>query len=109
MSNDHTLTLQNVATRVAEKLRIDPRIANFIDPAVCIAAYEEGCDATLIERLELTKIMTEIFADPAEMATPGPSVGVLIVNKTGASIYMLPDPRVYPGRWPWTLIDDDKS
>jgi hypothetical protein len=112
MSSDRTLTLLDVATRVAERLRTDPRIANFIDPAVCIAAHEEGCDATLVERLELTKIMAEIRsdpADPAETATVGSTVGVLIVDKKGASFYMLPDPRVYPGLWPWTLNGDHRS
>jgi hypothetical protein len=41
-------------------------VANFIDPAICIAAYDEGCDATPLELLELTKIMGEIRPDLAD-------------------------------------------
>jgi hypothetical protein len=50
MSIDRTLTLLDVATRVAERLRTDPRVANFIDPAVCIAAYEEACEVKAAEQ-----------------------------------------------------------
>jgi hypothetical protein len=111
MSSDRELTLLGVATRVAEKLRTDPMVANFIDPAICIAAYDEGCDATLVERLELTKIMAEIRSDPDgpdDVPTTGPAVGVLIIDKMGASFYMLPDPRVYPRHWPWTHAENEE-
>jgi hypothetical protein len=109
MSSDRTLTLLDVATRVAEKLRIDPIVANFIDPAICIAAYDEGCDATLVERLELTKMMAEIRSDPDDpddAPIVGQAVAVLIIDKRGASFYMLPDPRVYPRHWPWADSED---
>jgi hypothetical protein len=66
MSSDRTLTLLHVAATAGEKLRTDPRVANFMDPAICIAAYDEGCDASLVDRLELTKIVAEIRSDPAE-------------------------------------------
>jgi hypothetical protein len=53
MASEHTIMLLDIAGRVAEKLRADPQVTNFLDPAVCIAAYDDGCDATLIERLEV--------------------------------------------------------
>jgi hypothetical protein len=105
MASEHTIMLLDIASRVAEKLRTDPRIANFLDPSVCIAAYDDGCDATLIERLEVTQIMSEIRtneAEPVQATSVGPTVAVLIADKSGATLFMLPDPRFYPGLWPWT-------
>jgi hypothetical protein len=109
MASEHTIMLLDIASRVAEKLRTDASIANFLDPAVCIAAYDDGCDATLIERLEVTQIMSEIRtneAEPVQATSVGPTVAVLIADKSGATLFMLPDPRFYPGLWPWTHSED---
>ena len=35
----------------------------------------------------------------------GPTVAVLIADKRGATLFMLPDPRFYPGLWPWTTSE----
>jgi hypothetical protein len=67
MASEHTIMLLDIAGRVAQKLRTDPRIANFLDPAVCIAAYDDGCDAMLIERPEAMQIMSEIRTNEAEL------------------------------------------
>ncbi len=102
-SEDNTVLLK-IARRVAEKLRTDPRVANFLDPAVCIAAYQQGCDAALIERVEVMQIMWEIRtnqAEPMQATCVGPSVAVLIADNSGATFFMLPDPRIFPGLWPW--------
>jgi hypothetical protein len=43
--------------------------------------------------------MAEICSDfdrPDHAPAVGPAFGVLIIDKTGASFYVLPDPRVYP-------------
>jgi hypothetical protein len=111
MSTEHKCMLLDVATRVAERLRSDPRVTNFLDPAICIAAYDEGCDATLIERLEVIQIMSEIPTDratPSEATFVGPTIAVLIADKSGATFYMLPDPRRYPGLWPWTQSENSE-
>jgi hypothetical protein len=108
MTTEHTILLLDIASRVAKKLRTDPRIANFLDPAVCIAAYDDGCDATLIERLKVMQITSEIGttqAVPMQATSVGPSVAVLIADKSGATLFMLPDPRFYPGLWPWTTSE----
>jgi hypothetical protein len=105
MASEHTIMLLDIASRVAEKLRAHPRIAIFLDPAVCIAAYNDGCDATLIERLEVMRITSEIGAtqaEPMQAKSVGPTVAVLIADKSSATLYLLPDPRFYPGLWPWT-------
>jgi hypothetical protein len=105
MASEHTIMLLDIASRVAEKLRADPQVANFLDPAVCIAAYDDGCDATLIERLEVMQIMSEIStneAEPMQTTSVGPTVAVLIADKSGATFFTLPDPRMYPSLWPWT-------
>ena len=105
MASEHKITLLDIASRVAEKLCTDPRIANFLDPAVCIAAHDDGCNATLIERLEVMQITSEIRtneAGPMQTTSVGPTVAVLIADKSGVTYFMLPDPRFYPGLWPWT-------
>jgi hypothetical protein len=105
MGSEHTVMLLDIASRVANKLRTDPRIANFLDPAVCVAAYVDGCEATLIERLEVMQITSEICttqAEPMQATSVGATVAVLIADKSGATLFMLPDPRFYPGLWPWT-------
>ena len=68
------VVLLDVATRVAERLRQRPPVANFLDPAICIAAYDEGCDATLIERREVMQIMLEMQCYPERRRTLRPSV-----------------------------------
>jgi hypothetical protein len=87
----------------------DPQVANFLDPAVCIAAYNDGCDATLIERLEVMQKMSEFRtneAEPMQATSAGPTVAVLIADKSGATFFILPDPRFYPGLWPWTHAEN---
>jgi hypothetical protein len=108
MPSEHTSTLLDVSARVAERLRTDPRVANYLDPAIYIAAFDEGCDATLLERLELTKIVSEIRCnrDQPDATTVGPTVAVLVVDKHGATFYLLPDPRYYPAEWPWTQSEN---
>jgi hypothetical protein len=107
MANEHTIMLREIASRAAEKLRTDPRVANFPDPAVCVAAHDEGCDATLIERLEVMQLVPEIRtnqAEPMQATSVGPTVAVLIADKSGATFFMLPDSRFYPRLWPWTHL-----
>ncbi len=104
MEHDHTTMLLDVAARVAERLRTDPLVANLLDPAIFIAAFDDGCDATLLERLEVVHIMREIECDPPQpidSTSAGPCVAVLIADKSGGSFYTLPDPRIYPTAWPW--------
>jgi hypothetical protein len=104
MANEHVTMLLDVAIRVAKRLRTDPQVANFLDPAIFIAAYDDGCDATLLERLEVMQIMQEIKCDspePAQSRCVGPFVAVLIADKRGGTFYTLPDPRIYPTAWPW--------
>jgi hypothetical protein len=104
MANDHMTMLLDVAARVAERLRSDPHVANFLEPAIFIAAFDDGCDATLLERGEVMQIMREIECDPpkpAESTCAGPFIALLIADKSGGSFYTLPDPRIYPTAWPW--------
>jgi hypothetical protein len=35
----------------------------------------------------------------------GPSVAVLIADKSGATLFMVPDPRFYPDLWHWTTSE----
>jgi hypothetical protein len=46
MSSAHTFMLLDVATRVAQRVRTDPYVANSLDPVIFIAAYDEGCNVT---------------------------------------------------------------
>jgi hypothetical protein len=109
MANVRTTMHLDVAARVADRLRTNPQVENLLDPAILIAAFDDGCDAILLERLEVTHIMREINCDPPEPADPmcaGPFVAVLIADKSGGSFYTLPDPRIYPTAWPWVESDN---
>jgi hypothetical protein len=104
MANEHMAMLLDVAARVAQRMRTDPHVANFLDPAIFIAAFDDVCDATLLERVEVMQIMREIECDPpkpSKSACAGPFIALLIADKSGGSFYTLPDPRIYPTAWPW--------
>jgi hypothetical protein len=111
MSTDHTIILLDVATRVAERVCTDPLVAALLEPAVCIAADDEGCNATFVERLEVIGLMNEFHTKQGEsvaQTSVGPTFAVLIADKSGATIYTLPDPRIYPQLWPWMQTENDE-
>jgi hypothetical protein len=105
MENERTAVLVDVASKVAERFRTDPMVSELLDPAVFIAADGESCDATLLERLELIGMMSEIKIAPGEALdelADERAIAVLVADKRGATIFMVPDPRTHPGLWPWT-------
>jgi hypothetical protein len=109
MANEHMTMLLDVAVRVAQRLRTDPHVASFLDPAIFIAAFNDGCDATLLERMEVMQIMREIECDPpkpAELTCAGPFISILVADRSGGSFYTLPDPRTYPTAWPWVECEN---
>jgi hypothetical protein len=105
MAIAHEIMLFDMAPKIVELFRNDPRVSELFDPAVIVDAYEQECEARLHERLQLTELMSgqkllrgdPINAAPAERAP----ILVLVVDKTGASTYRVPDPRTHPEEWPW--------
>jgi hypothetical protein len=109
MPDIYTIMLLDVAPKVAERFRADPKVAELVQPAVWIDANEEGCAAVIIERLEVIEALAPYestngrgVADPASEEAP---ITVVVVHHTGnppgAQTFNVPDPRKHPDRWPW--------
>jgi hypothetical protein len=53
------------------------------------------------------QITSELFttqAAPMQATSVGPTVAVLIADKSGATLFMLPDPRFYPVFGPGRIL-----
>jgi hypothetical protein len=118
MASVHGIMLENVAPKIADQFRTDPKVATLIEPAVWINAIEEGCAAVIIERLEAIEAMSK--CEPAEgpgVATPPPPghpILAVVVDRravgTEARTFYVADPRLHPDEWPWTgSADDDEE
>src|SRR5438045_3547218 len=111
MSDIHAIMLLDVAPKVAEMFRTDPRVADLLDPAVLVDANEEGCVATVVERLQLTELMSGAeLASGRPMQDPSPDnapIAVLVMDENGATAYRVPDPRTHPNHWPWIGDPED--
>jgi hypothetical protein len=98
------MMLRNMAQRIAELFGNNPHIAEFLDPAVILDAYEQECEVILQERPQLTALMAggqllhgdPINAEPSEHAP----ITVLVIDKSGASTYRVPDPKTHPTERP---------
>ena len=106
MANLYTTTFLNVTPRVAVMLRTDPEIAELIAPAVCIDVEGEAPVIRIIERSLLIEAMTNAelfdgiqFMDESLVDLP---IAVLVINKSGATLFRVPDPRVHPELSPWS-------
>jgi hypothetical protein len=53
----HAIMLLSLAPRLAAMFRIDPKIADLLDPAIYIAADGDGVIASVVERLELIDLL----------------------------------------------------
>jgi hypothetical protein len=103
--NAHALMLVDMAPTIVELFRNDPRVAELLDPAVILDAYDQECEARIHERVELAEAMSGaelLHGDPvnAEPRAHAP-ITVLVIDKIGASTYRVPDPRTHPEEWPW--------
>jgi hypothetical protein len=104
--------LLDMAPKIAELFRNNPRVDELLDPAVVVDAYDQECDVRLHERLELTVLMSDeqllrgdpINTEPSQHA----SITVLVIDKSGTSAYRVPDPRAHPEEWPWTGWEPDE-
>jgi hypothetical protein len=105
MPDGHAIMLVDMAPKIAELFRNDSRVAELLDPAVILDAYEQECEARLQERLQLTELMSGarlLHGVPVNAAPPEHApILVLVIDKTGASTYHVPDPRTHPEEWPW--------
>jgi hypothetical protein len=109
----HAIMLLTVAPSVAEMFRTDPKIADLLDPAVYIAADGGGVIASVVERLELTNLISSLqpkngmpIWDKFPVDAP---IAVLVIDRSSAAVYSVPDPRSDPALWPWTGLGDDKD
>jgi hypothetical protein len=112
MPDRHAMMLRDMAPKIAELFRNDPRVAELLDPAVILDAYEQECEARLQERLQLTVLMSGeqlLRGDPINTEpSPHAPITVLVIDKSGASAYRVPDPRTHPEGWPWMgWVPDD--
>jgi hypothetical protein len=105
MPDAHALMLVDMASKIVELFRNDPRVTELLDPAVILDAYDQECEARIQERLQLTEVMSGVELLRGDPVNTEPSVQapitVLVVDKRGASTYRVPDPRTHPEEWPW--------
>jgi hypothetical protein len=96
---------------VAHALRTDPKVAELIEPAVLISANEEGCVASVVERLQVVEMLAG--KEPTEgppVTAPSPEdkpILAALLYKGQVACWRLPDPRISPESWPWTGPEDD--
>jgi hypothetical protein len=113
MPSVHAIMLLDVAPKIAEKFKTDPSVAEFLDPAVLVNADEDGCVASIVERLQLTEMMSAAeltSGEPVGHESPdGAPIAVLVMDKSGATVYRVPDPRMDPQCWPWMGLEDDED
>jgi hypothetical protein len=107
----HSILLMDVAPKVAEMLRTNPRVADLIDPAVYVeAADDRHVNYRVVERLQLIEALSGFESEDGEplgtddqgMVAP---IAVLVVNKNGMTTYAVPDPRTEPASWPWMGLE----
>ena len=112
MIGAHAIMLLSVAPDVAEMFRSDPKVADLLDPAVYISADEDGVLASVVERLQLTELISGL--NQAELnpiwdeAPEGTAIAVLVTDENGATVYRVPDPRTDPNLWPWIGLEDEE-
>ncbi len=104
----HAIVLRDIAPLVAEAFRTDPEVAELLDPAVFVGADEEDCAAAVVERIQLAEVMSgvEIIEEKSageDSLERGP-IAVLVMDKTSATFYRVPDPRTDPELWPWMEV-----
>jgi hypothetical protein len=113
MSSVHAIMLLSAAPKVAEMFRTDPKVAALLDPAVYIAADEDGLIASVVERLQLAELISGLDS-AAWMPTSGESptdapIAVFVRDESSTTVYRVPDPRNDPELWPWMGLEDDKG
>ena len=113
MIDARAIMLFSVAPDVADMFRSDPKVADLLDPAVYISADEEGVLASVVERLQLTELISgQNQAGPNPIwdeAPEGAPIAVLVKDENGATVYSVPDPRTAPDLWPWMGIEDEED
>jgi hypothetical protein len=100
-----------VAPKVADMFRTDPKIADLLDPAVYIAADDDGVIASVVERLELLKVVSELRSNALkpiwEKTSEEAPIAILVTDEGDVSVYRVADPRTCPDQWPWMGLKDD--
>jgi hypothetical protein len=109
----HAIMLLSIAPTVAKMFRTDLRIADLLDPAVYIAADGDGLIASVVERLELIQLISELQSSDLESiwnrSPEQAPIAVLVADKSDMVVYRVADPRAYPQQWPWMGLEDDEN
>ncbi len=105
MQRAHSLVLLDIAPRVAETFRTDPEVADLLEPAVFVGVAEDECAAAVVERIQLTEVMSGVefletipLGDRSSESVP---IAILVMDKKSATFYHVADPRTDPALWPW--------
>jgi hypothetical protein len=113
MSSVHAIMLLSAAPKVAEMFRIDPKVAALLDPAVYIAANEDGLIASVVKRLQLAELISgPVSADWTQILGETPEdapIVVLVSDESGMAVYRVPDPRNDRELWPWMGLEVDEG
>jgi hypothetical protein len=107
----HAIMILAVAPKVAEMFRSDPKIANLLDPAIYIAADDDGVIASVVERLELLEVVSRLRSNDLkpiwEKSPEEAPIAILVTDECDVAVYRVADPRTCPDQWPWMGIEDD--
>jgi hypothetical protein len=113
MPGVHAIMLLSAAPGVAEMFRTDPRVAALVNPAVYIAADVNGVIASVIERLQITELISgPVSADWTQILGETPEdapIVVLVSDESGMAVYRVPDPRNDRELWPWMGLDVEEG
>jgi hypothetical protein len=113
MPGVHAIMLLSAAPSVAAMFRTDPRVAALLNPAVYLAADVDGVIASVIERLQITELISRPVSDDwtqilGETPEDAPIV-VLVSDESGMTVYRVPDPRNDLELWPWMGLEVDEG
>jgi hypothetical protein len=105
MARSHSHALLDIAPQVAETFRIDPDVAELIEPAVFIGVAEDDCAAAVVERIQLSDVLSGVEAletiPTGDRSPESVPITILVMDATSATMYHVADPRTDPGLWPW--------
>jgi hypothetical protein len=113
MSGVHAIMFLSAAPKVAGMFRTYPKVTAILDPAVYIAADGKAVIASVVERSQLTELIAGL--EPIDRkpiwdeSLEGAPIAVLVMDKSGATVYRVPDPRTNPEQWPWMGLPDDED
>jgi hypothetical protein len=110
MQTVYQIIMEDVAPKIAEMFRGDPRVTDMADPVVMVDVDDNGYKVHAFERFEVVDTMPDLVPLLAELEKKPPhddSIAVVVTYKGDGLLLKVPDPRIHPDRPPWTCPPDE--